>query len=496
MNDQLMKKSLIAAAALLVASGKAPANPVTSAFDDATLKASAEKLGEFPADDFDQSSTDQETEILETKAAMFAADAPASYAEYNVDIVSEHGTVSLSAPGLRAENFNGKFAAGKSALVQIAPEEGYSVKYVTMTSSEGVTRLQTVNGSYLMKMPESDVTLTVEYTDDNAQNGYSSETANEYNVDVESAHGKVNLSVRGQEFTGTIQPGKSAIISVDAEEGYTVKNITAFTADGQPYALTVLNGSYVLEMPKSDITIKVEYNGEENVADTDFANVIIDGINDTYNKGETPVYTVKAADGTVLTEGTDYTVSAKSERGTGATIKHTLTFTGAGSYTGEKVISYNEVITSTATAEGHNVNINSENGTVTVSLPGTNKFGGKLEAGKTAILQIKANDGYAVESVKVVTAQGENELTSANGSYLFKMPDSDVTINVNYKNVGGATEQDETSAHAINVVSANGGVFVSNAKTSEAIKSAAKGDIVNLMVKPAANYTVESVTGD
>ena len=109
-------------------------------------------------------------------------------------------------------------------------------------------------------------------------------------------------------------------------------------------------------------------------------------------------------------------------------------------------------------------------------------------------LNIKPASGYTVKSVTAVTASGKKStLNSVNGKYMMKMADEDVTITVEYAQEG-SSEQTETSAHAINVVSANGGVFVSNAKTSEAIKSAAKGDIVNLMVKPAANYTVESVT--
>ena len=147
--------------------------------------------------------------------------------------------------------------------------------------------------------------------------------------------------------------GKDVDIKVLPDEGYYLKDIQIVSDTDQTIRwYDDENYSLGFTMPEGNVTItpvfeKIDasyktipensmyrqvygYNGGRD-GNRYYIPVEIKGINTSYDEGQKPEYTVKAADGTALTEGTDYTVN-ETVKETSDGILHTLTFEGIGGY--------------------------------------------------------------------------------------------------------------------------------------------------------------------
>ncbi|WP_058991015.1 SpaA isopeptide-forming pilin-related protein [Anaerococcus rubeinfantis] len=119
------------------------------------------------------------------------------------------------------------------------------------------------------------------------------------------------------------------------------------------------------------------------------------------------------------------------------------------------------------------------NGTVTAN-PKDN-----IKAGDTVTLTLNPIDGYILKSLEVNSGAGPVATTKVNDTtYTFKMPASDVGINVSY-------EKPQASTYNINVDE-----NIQNGAISPSVNSATVGTQINLTVTPSEGYEIESVTKD
>ena len=118
-----------------------------------------------------------------------------------------------------------------------------------------------------------------------------------------------------------------------------------------------------------------------------------------------------------------------------------------------------------------------QNGTVTAK-PNQN-----VKAGDTVKLTLSPKDGYVLKTLEVNSTAGNLATTKvSDNTYTFKMPASDVTINVIY-------EKPQATTYQVNIDQ-----NIQNGKVSAEPTSATAGTQIGLTVTPNDNYQIESVS--
>ena len=146
MKERILKNSLIATAAVLVASSKAPINPIESFIDSATIKANAETLNDFSAYDFEQVNENAQDTV------------------YSINTVTNgNGTITTEKTYDQNSTPYGKAKSGDSVMVYIHAERGYQVSNVTAYDADNNVIFSDDVEKYSFKMPESDVTIVAEF---------------------------------------------------------------------------------------------------------------------------------------------------------------------------------------------------------------------------------------------------------------------------------------------------------------------------------------------
>ncbi len=319
---------------------------------------------------------------------------------------------------------------------------------------------------------------TVEYlkekkTNEVKQNDTETNNSNVFNINIENAeNGRIMTYKMGRSHPNdnvtSREKGKDVDIRVYPDEGYYLKDIVIVT-DNNENVRWYDDDTYSLgfRMPSSNVTIKPVFEKIDSASNTApetglyretaaynengkrsgeklYIPVTIEGIDDTYNKGTQPEYTVKTADGTVLKEGTDYTVNETVEETDNGTV-HTLTFEGKGApktdssgyllaktdtFKGKQVITYTEKdvvlqqqinITKAdhGKVETYKIGRTSENDKVT-----------ERDQGKDVDIKVLPDEGYYLKDIQIVsdTDQTIRWYDDENYSLGFTMPEGNVTI--------------------------------------------------------------------
>lgn len=172
-----------------------------------------------------------------------------------------------------------------------------------------------------------------------------------YSLNVaDSAHGRVEARMwKGSTELTERRAGGYVELKVYPEEGYYLKDIKLVTDSTEKILRYDETDSLGFYMPAAELTVVPEFAelsyASETVPEYDLYRVVkeykdgectgkelyvpisIEGVNETYNKGEKPELIVKSADGLILEEGVDYTIDDNTrEKPEG--IEHTLMLTG------------------------------------------------------------------------------------------------------------------------------------------------------------------------
>ena len=170
-----------------------------------------------------------------------------------IEIVTpENGTVTLSTT---------EAGVGDRVTATIEPRVGYRLKSIRILDRAGneVAIVSSANNKYVFEMPEGGVTIETEFveiesTDNNNQNnGTSEETM--YKVTYTTPDN--GFIVINKEDA---KAGEEVTITVQAKEGYELKEFYILDKDGNKVAiLSSENGRFVFEMPEGGVTIKTEF---------------------------------------------------------------------------------------------------------------------------------------------------------------------------------------------------------------------------------------------
>ena len=385
MNNQVWKKSMVAAAALMVASCKAPVKNVEGFFKGMALPVSAETMGDFSAEDFEAPVSDNESvSDTEKEDAVYTM---------NTVVIGEGGSIATERFGLGILGY-GQAKAGDLAVAHVHNERGYDVKNVTITDAEGNELFSGSRYECYFTMPEGDVTITAEFAPDIDEEEEEAAEAVYVSDDIEEAAETVSVSEDKEDAVYTIntvtnghgrvsterfalgilpygqaKAGDSVVATVANDSGYDVKSVVVTDQDNN----TIYSGSgykFSFKMPEGDVTINVEF-----APDID-------------EEEEEAAETVSAVE------------TNKAEKA-----EHTM-----------------------------NTVIIGEGGSVATERFGLGTLGyGKAKAGDLAVAHVHNVRGYDVKNVTISDAEGNVLFSGSRYECYFTMPDSDVTITVEFE---------------------------------------------------------------
>lgn len=196
---------------------------------------------------------------------------------------------------------------------------------------------------------------------------------------VQDSHGTVTAVNYGRsEAITEKEPGRYVEVRVAPEEGYFLKDLRILAVGGIQVRRYDGADSFGFDMPKGDVTLIPEFEKRSLAGDVPpsdrmyrevrdykdgkytgmalYIPVEIRGIPETCAYGESPVFSVRTAGGTELTEGEGYTLAQATEK-TDEGIRHIMIFEGKGGpvrdgdgyftgsnevYKGKQVITYTE----------------------------------------------------------------------------------------------------------------------------------------------------------
>ena len=179
---------------------------------------------------------------------------------YTVTAYGLYGETMEITPG---DTYTGIFAAGEMVSLQIGKRDGYTLKDLTLA---GITedqlkwsaKDQEINDRGIgFTMPETDVTVTVNWTRIDGSGGGSTAT---YAIAVDSAkNGAVTASHQ------TAGDGTTVTLTVTPDKGYTLETLTVTDKNGKAVKLTEKSGKYTFSMPASKVTVKATFMDDNSM---------------------------------------------------------------------------------------------------------------------------------------------------------------------------------------------------------------------------------------
>ena len=219
--------------------------------------------------------------------SISAADADGESVELSAD--SEKGTYSFTMPasdvtvtavfakdiyeistgeisgGSVTSDPSGESEWGETVTVEAEAAEGYSFVSLTVLDEDGneVALTEEEYGVYSFTMPDSSVTVTAEFAEDEEED---SEPENETEEETEEATytlsiGEFDGGSVESDPDGEAEAYTAVTLTPEAEEGYHLDSISAADADGETVELTEdsENGTWSFTMPQSEVTVTAEF---------------------------------------------------------------------------------------------------------------------------------------------------------------------------------------------------------------------------------------------
>ncbi len=195
-----------------------------------------------------------------------------------------------------------------------------------------------------------------------------------------------------------------------ADGEYTISNTTN-TYKYFRFEVTAIQGSSIFQLSEFKFRGQVSTDVAKNIQ---YAN--ISGVDETYicsGAEIKPVPVVTAADGTVLTEGTDYSVVWSGDGTTGGT--YTITVTGMGNYSGTQVVTYTVTYDITMPVTGTKT-FTIPSGVNSVKVYDDGGSGSKYSTNCDGTLVLTAPEGYVLQLSGDVKTNRPDELIVYDGS--------------------------------------------------------------------------------
>lgn len=179
-----------------------------------------------------------------TIKVVFKEDVPSvEPIEYVITIFdTEHGSVMADCATAQE---------GQKVILTVTPDEGYHLEGLTLSSKEGKTPIEAVDGEYSFLMPASNVEILSTFAQD-APVQPEEPTLHPITVSpVTDGHGKVTVD------RVSAKAGDTVTLTVIPDEGYELETLKIATADGTEVPLT--RDAYSFIMPDSPITISAVF---------------------------------------------------------------------------------------------------------------------------------------------------------------------------------------------------------------------------------------------
>ncbi len=511
MNDSMWKKSLIATTALLAASAKAPANPVTKFIDKMTLNASAAVMDEVSPFDFDEDTTAEESlpeelplNIEDTTTPTITNEIP----EYGVYADSRFGKVDFVSNSNDRGAYHNLYKTGTGMAVNITPYDGYNISRVYAEDNNGqiIDLTKNTDTQYIMTIPESDVTVHVEYTKQQYTAVNNSYNNTEYSVKIDSAHGKVNLLGKNKDSKAAsaslMKAGEAALVIIKPDSGYEVANVYASCSSGATFSLYPVknnDNTYTIVMPASDVTIHVEYEKEQAPKydiDVTSENGTYELYDSSYNKS-----------GNTLSAGESATLEIRPKPGYVAVAVSVVDADGRNiavtKVAGESIYKFTmpqsdvkidiTYLMAPDDNKDYGVFFDNDYDLGNIEIKGihndVNSFM-TMKRDQSAYIKVTPKKGYTVADVYATDHEGNRIILSCHdNTYVLKMPSDDVTIHTVYEKEYSVPSYD-VFVHSYKG-SGRATVWGSTWDNSGKIMS---GDRAILKIKPDTGYEVKSVT--
>ena len=314
------------------------------------------------------------------------------------------------------------------------------------------------------------------------------------------------ISVKEQTYSLTVLPAEYGTITVDTSNN-DIENISAkeeirvtfrgegeyrfvpetlsiATADGEPVEYSSLGTSYIFDMPASDVTVTAEFElpGKPVVAVNDSKGGRISimlpsgyGNNTRIEAGTSVGVYVNADDGYEVERVSVITETGEEFECEGSFANHNTTYSTGFKMPDENLIvraTYKQIVYTITTPY-------TEYGTITPSSD-------TASAGTQVVLNVTPDEAARLKSISVTDAK-ENRIPvekQKDGSYVFTMPESDVTVNAKFETVQYKVVLPEEPAYS---------------SVTADHETAAMGDTVTVTVVPEtdhkASIRVETETG-
>lgn len=350
---------------------------------------------------------------------------------------------------------NGSIASDKatantneSVTLTVNPADGYLLKRIIVTDTDNGTTLSTIgedhwysgSNTVTFKVPNKNVTITPEFTNDLTASGLSTISISPDGVkECVIPEGVTSFNIGGSPVTN----GASTTV-LQVPNGYRLQaagNVNFYGSSYDNSELCIYDGSDTsATLLKKKIGYITYNNGNPDIgtqiSSSNYMTIYLyeDGLKDVKFTGKiNMVYSIDydLAGGSVATENpATYTYDTNAFTltnptregyefagwtGTGLDAASTSVTIAKGSYG-------NRTYTATWTPIDYNITSVTEHGTITAKVGDTSAT--TAHYGDTVTLDVAADTGYTVKSVKI----GNTEITPVEGVYSFTMPAEDVTV--------------------------------------------------------------------
>ena len=294
-------------------------------------------------------------------------------------------------------------AYGSTVTVTATPNTGWKLVDVTITSGGQVVTATKNGNQYTFTMPNGEVKVSATFQE--CVYTITSGTASNGTYTVSASSAKYGTKIN---------------INASPASGYQVASVTVKDASGNKIKVSGSGTAYSFNMPDSNVTVSVSF---QKIPANTYKVTVESGegyeISPDKNSaaaGATVTLTVTANDGYTVT-GVTVTSNGKNITVSGSGETYTFKMPAAG-------------VTVSAECEklSYSVSIEQpENATITVD-PENAAYG------DTVTLTITPDEGYTVDSVKILDGEG-NEVgyTMSGEQYTFVMPASEVSVSVGMK---------------------------------------------------------------
>ncbi len=357
--------------------------------------------------------------------------------KYNVNIgSSENGTVTADTT---------KWASGNRVKLSIRPNDGYELKELIVTASDGSSiAISGTGDSRTFTMPVQDVTVTATFA------------VRKYNVNIGSSENGIVTADKTKLVSREL-----VILTIRPENGYELKELIVRASDGSSVYISGADDSRTFWMPAKDVTVTATFSAIKyyavNIGSFEHGTVTADKTSAA--SGTTIALTIKPESGCeletlIVKDINGYSVGA-SKNG------NTITFT---------MPAKDVTVTATFIVK-YSVNIGAfENGTVTAEKT-------KWASGEYVKLTINPANGYGLGTLFVTAADGSSVVISGTEDTItFTMPAQDVTVTATF-----------VVKYSVNI-----GTFENGTVTANKTK-ASGGEYIKLTANPASGYKLGKI---